>query len=66
MSSRQMRRFLDNLGAGGGGSADGRLSPQDAMAKFRERIERHNELVLVVLPDSRRALAGARRPSRVR
>jgi hypothetical protein len=43
VSSRQMRRFLDSLGSGGQGSseADGRLSPQDAMARFRQRIEEH-------------------------
>ena len=41
MSSRAMHRFLENLGSGAGGSADGRLSPQDAMARFRERVAQH-------------------------
>ena len=36
-----MHRFLENLGSGAGGSADGRLSPRDAMERFRERIEQH-------------------------
>ena len=45
MSSRQMHRFLENLGSGGQGSADGRLSPRDAMERFRQSIERHEQAV---------------------
>ena len=41
MSSRQMHRFLENLGSGGQGSADGRLSPRDAMERFRQSVEQH-------------------------
>jgi hypothetical protein len=41
MSSRQMHRFLDSLGAGP--SEGRRLSSFDAMQKFRERVERHNQ-----------------------
>ncbi len=43
MSSRMMKRWMENLGSGsgGGGSADGRLSPRDAMERFRERVAQH-------------------------
>ena len=45
MSSRQMHRFLENLGSGGQGSADGRLSSFDAMERFRQRIEEYSQQV---------------------
>ena len=45
MSSRQMHRWKENLGSGGGGSADGRLSPRDAMERFRQSIEQHEQAV---------------------
>ena len=46
MSSRQMHRFLENLGSGGQGSAEGRrLSSFDAMERFRQRIEEYSQQV---------------------
>ena len=43
MSSRAMRRYLDSLGSGAGASEGRRLSSFDAMERFRERIDRHNQ-----------------------
>ena len=42
MSSRAMHRFLDSLGSGAA-SEGRRLSSFDAMERFRERIDRHNQ-----------------------
>ena len=41
MSSRQMHRFLENLGSGAGGSEGRRLSSFDALERFRERVAQH-------------------------
>ena len=44
MSSRKMHRFLDSLGSASGAASEGRrLSSFDAMERFRERIDRHNQ-----------------------
>jgi hypothetical protein len=49
MSSRQMHGWLENLGSGAGGQgssgADGRLSPRDAMERFRQSIAQHEQAV---------------------
>ena len=45
MSSRQMHRWMENLGSGDSSAEGRRLSSFDAMERFRQRIEEYSQQV---------------------